>query len=74
MQVGSEHLDTLSHTIWKSVGPSGPNKEYLYNLVKAVRQLAPESHDSHLYALETRVRALDERTDATNADKGANSN
>ncbi|KAJ8082064.1 hypothetical protein PM082_007910 [Marasmius tenuissimus] len=93
ISVGSEHLDTLSHTIWKSVGPSGPNKEYLYNLVKAVRQLAPESHDSHLYALEvrlvggvldgcsisssfhqTRVRALDERTNATIADKGANSN
>ncbi|KAF9037021.1 ChaC-like protein [Rhodocollybia butyracea] len=50
--IGSEPLDDLAHTIWKSVGPSGPNKEYLYKLAEAVRKLAPESHDSHLYALE----------------------
>ncbi|KAE9394306.1 ChaC-like protein [Gymnopus androsaceus JB14] len=30
-------------------------QEYFYNLVEAVRKLAPESHDSHLYALEVRV-------------------
>jgi hypothetical protein len=29
-------------------------KDYLYDLVSAVRTLAPESHDSHLYALEVR--------------------
>lgn len=57
--IGSEPLDALARKIWESVGPSGPNKEYLYNLVRAVRKLAPESHDSHLYALETRVRVLD---------------
>ncbi|KAF5340542.1 hypothetical protein D9757_014847 [Collybiopsis confluens] len=57
--IGSEPLDALAYKIWESVGPSGPNKEYLYNLVEAVRRLAPESHDSHLYALETRIRALD---------------
>jgi len=53
--IGSEPLDTLAGRIHKSVGPSGPNKEYLYNLVKAVRELAPESHDSHLYALEVSI-------------------
>ncbi|KAF9042406.1 ChaC-like protein [Panaeolus papilionaceus] len=56
---GSESLDSLSHTIWSSVGPSGPNKEYLYSLVKSVRDLSPNSYDSHLYALEARVRELD---------------
>ncbi|KAJ4485219.1 ChaC-like protein [Lentinula aciculospora] len=50
--IGSEPLDALAQKIWESGGPSGPNKEYLYNLVEAVRKLAPESHDSHLYALE----------------------
>ncbi|KAI0311119.1 ChaC-like protein, partial [Amylostereum chailletii] len=52
--IGSEPLDDLARTIWTSAGPSGPNKEYLYNLSAAVRALAPESHDSHLYALEVR--------------------
>jgi hypothetical protein len=30
-------------------------EDYLYNLAEAVRTLAPESHDSHLYALEVRT-------------------
>ncbi|KAF5376855.1 hypothetical protein D9615_007288 [Tricholomella constricta] len=57
--VGSEPLDTLAERIWASVGPSGRNKDYLYNLVNAVRDLSPSSYDSHLYALEAKVRALD---------------
>jgi len=57
--LGSEPLDQLADRIWRSVGPSGRNKDYLYNLAAAVRKLAPESHDSHLYALETRIRELD---------------
>lgn len=52
--VGSEQIDKLAEKIWYSVGPSGRNKDYLYDLSAAVRQLAPESHDSHLYALEVR--------------------
>lgn len=52
--VGSEPLDDLAKAIWSSVGPSGPNKEYMLKLAAAVRELAPESHDSHLAALEVR--------------------
>jgi len=57
--IGSEPIDTLAERIWQSVGPSGRNKDYLYELSLAVKRLAPESHDSHLYALETRCRDLD---------------
>ncbi|KJA20885.1 hypothetical protein HYPSUDRAFT_203470 [Hypholoma sublateritium FD-334 SS-4] len=57
--IGSEPIDALGRKIWESVGPSGPNKEYLYKLVKAVRKLSPDSHDSHLYALEEIVLRLD---------------
>jgi len=57
--VGSEPLEELAGRIWTSVGPSGPNKEYLLQLSQAVRELAPDSHDSHLAALEKRVRELD---------------
>jgi cation transport protein ChaC len=60
--VGSEPLDSLAYHIWKSVGPSGKNKDYLYELSKAIKKLAPESHDEHLAALEERIRALDEKT------------
>ncbi|KAM5531947.1 hypothetical protein V8D89_011478 [Ganoderma adspersum] len=59
--LGSEPLDKLAERIWHSVGPSGPNKEYLYKLTESVRRLAPESHDSHLFALETRCRELDQK-------------
>jgi cation transport protein ChaC len=57
--VGSETLEGLADTIWRSVGPSGRNKDYLYNLAAAVRALAPEAYDSHLFALEARLRELD---------------
>ncbi|KAJ7635652.1 ChaC-like protein [Mycena polygramma] len=57
--IGSEPLPSLAHRIWVSVGPSGPNKEYLYNLAGAVRELSPDSYDKHLFALEDLVKALD---------------
>ncbi|EGN94180.1 hypothetical protein SERLA73DRAFT_97029 [Serpula lacrymans var. lacrymans S7.3] len=58
--VGSEPLDVIAQRILRSVGPSGRNKDYLYHLADSVRKLAPASYDSHLFALEARVRELDE--------------
>ena len=46
------------------------SKEYLYHLVEAVRKLAPESRDSHLYALEV-CRIL--CTDLTISNSGSRS-
>ncbi|TFK23729.1 ChaC-like protein [Coprinopsis marcescibilis] len=57
--IGSEPLGDLSDRIWRSVGPSGPNKEYLYKLAEAVRELSPNSFDSHLFTLEDMVKRLD---------------
>ncbi|KAI6165464.1 ChaC-like protein [Pisolithus thermaeus] len=59
--VGSEPLEDLADRIWRSVGPSGRNKDYLYQLAESVRKLAPASFDSHLFALEDRVRELDDK-------------
>ncbi|KAF9527883.1 ChaC-like protein [Crepidotus variabilis] len=57
--IGSEPLDVLAQKIWRSVGPSGPNKDYLYKLAESIRELSPNSYDSHLFALEGLVRGLD---------------
>ncbi|KAF8798386.1 ChaC-like protein [Phlegmacium glaucopus] len=58
--IGSEPLDKLAHRIWQSVGPSGPNKDYLFKLAESIRKLTPQSYDSHLHALEAMVRRLDQ--------------
>ena len=38
---------------------SGPNKEYLYNLAKAMKELVPNVTDSHLEDLDQKVRELE---------------
>jgi len=68
--VGSEPLSELSDIIWRAVGPSGPNKDYVYNLAAAVRALAPEAYDSHLFALEARLRDLDRASASTEYSEG----
>jgi len=62
---GSEPLDKLSHHIWQSIGPSGRNKDYLYQLAEAVHKLSPASRDAHLFALEAKVRELDSKFGGT---------
>ncbi len=34
---------------------TGYQQDYVYNLAAAVRALAPEAYDSHLFALEVRL-------------------
>ena len=36
----------------------GYRQDYAYNLAAAVRALAPEAYDSHLFALEVRLHFL----------------
>ncbi|KAM0746039.1 ChaC-like protein [Meredithblackwellia eburnea MCA 4105] len=56
---GKTLMKDLSEVIATTVGPSGPNKEYLYNLCEAVKLLCPESEDAYLKELERRVKELD---------------
>ena len=44
-----------------SIGPSGPNREYLLNLASGLRTIAPDAYDGHLFDLENRVLDLIKR-------------
>lgn len=57
--IGSDSLASMSQQIHASVGPSGKNKDYLFNLAKAMRQICDEAVDSHLAELEIAVRDLE---------------
>ena len=54
---GPAPIVEMANTILKSVGPSGPNKEYLFNLASALRQLGIE--DEHIFELEEAVKSLE---------------
>ncbi|CAG8730011.1 6165_t:CDS:2, partial [Acaulospora colombiana] len=53
--VGPAPLDVMARQIFHSVGPSGTNKEYLLNLTSALRSIAPDAYDGHLFDLERRI-------------------
>ncbi|BGP22492.1 hypothetical protein JCM10295v2_001371 [Rhodotorula toruloides] len=56
---GGMPMAELAEHIARSVGPSGANKDYVYNLANAVRQLCPASEDAYLKELERLVRERD---------------
>lgn len=56
--LGPAPLKEMAHQIYHSVGPSGPNKDYLLNLAHAVRSIAPHAEDRHLFALEDEIKSI----------------
>ncbi|XP_017088011.2 putative glutathione-specific gamma-glutamylcyclotransferase 2 [Drosophila bipectinata] len=46
----------IARQIFSSAGPSGPNREYLFNLATAMEQLFPGAVDEHLVELVASVR------------------
>ena len=56
----NEPLDNLALQIARSVGPSGPNTEYLFNMADALRErdIVTEDDEKHLMSLERKVREI----------------
>ena len=59
---GPDDIEVMAATILTTVGPSGPNIDYLYNLCDAMRELAPHVKDDHLEELEMKVRELENKS------------
>ncbi|KAF4594643.1 cation transporter ChaC [Ophiocordyceps camponoti-floridani] len=57
--VGPQDPDQLARHILACRGPSGLNKDYLFNLEAALRDLGPGSGDLHVCDLAGRVRLLE---------------
>jgi cation transport regulator ChaC len=68
---GQEPIEKIARQIVSARGPSGTNREYLYKLAMAVRQLVMDDNlvdtitngDPHLFELENLVRALEQAGD-----------
>jgi len=63
----------LAQHIYNSRGPSGENKDYLFELHQALEELCPESKDNHIRSLFRKVAIL-EAEGRLNGMQGANSN
>ncbi|KAL1491738.1 hypothetical protein ABEB36_012289 [Hypothenemus hampei] len=55
---GHAELDDIALQVVQSIGPSGPNIDYVCNLAKIMREVVPEAKDDHLFELEEKVIQL----------------
>ncbi|CAG8972919.1 hypothetical protein HYALB_00001339 [Hymenoscyphus albidus] len=69
--LGPQDPQKLAEHIYHSVGPSGPNIDYLLSLQVALDNLSPESGDEHIKDLANRIRALQASTDDADLEKRA---
>ena len=57
--IGPQGSQALAEHIWKSHGPSGENRDYLFKLEESLNELSPDSEDDHVKDLAERVRRLE---------------
>lgn len=68
--MGPQNPQKLAEHIYRSVGPSGPNKDYLLCLDEALRSLSLDSGDEHVADLARRVSLIEKQE----AERAASSN
>ena len=56
--LGPAPLGDIAEQVVKSRGHSGCNTEYVLELAKAMKIIAPLVHDEHLFTLEAKVREM----------------
>lgn len=64
--VGPQDPQMLAEHIYKSVGPSGSNIDYLLGLERALDSLSPESGDGHIKDLANRIRMIEKEANNVN--------
>jgi len=57
--LGAQDPQALAEHIVRSRGPSGDNKDYLYQLDEALKSLSDDSSDDHVHDLARRCRAVE---------------
>ena len=65
--MGPQDPQKLAEHIFQSVGPSGPNIDYLLSLEVALDSLSVESGDEHIKDLANRVRGIQARVSTRQA-------
>lgn len=61
--LGAQDPQKLAEHIVRSRGPSGENRDYLYRLDEALRNLSRDSLDEHVHDLARRCRAVESKQD-----------
>ena len=56
--LGPAPASSIARQIFNSAGPSGCNVEYLMELAKSMKEIAPIYYDEHLFTLEAEVVRL----------------
>ena len=64
--LGPQDPQALAERISQSKGPSGTNRDYLFELETSLQDLAPDSTDRHVVDLAERLRRLEGSTSQSN--------
>lgn len=55
-------MNDIANQIFEAHGPSGSNREYVFRLADAMRQLFPQHYDDHLFELEKLLKERERKS------------